>query len=51
MKKLRFWIQYFGALTRFPMRSRKSLAIGAELDHHRIQGFGWEGDRFVVHLI
>ncbi len=54
MKKLRFWMQYYGAAprhSRLAYRSRKSLALGAILDAHRIHRYGWEGDRFVVHLI
>lgn len=49
-KKLRVWVVKGGISYRMPSRTRLPLALGALLDGQLIRAWGWEGDRFVVHV-
>ena len=52
-KKLRYWIAYL-TRERYSFRNRVKpggLALRAKLDDRMtVKGWGWEGDRFVVHV-
>lgn len=51
-KALRFGMKYWGSPKHQPtqLRSRQSLELGRRWGPYTLVGYGWEGDRFIIHI-